>query len=142
MSFRAERKRLRDTLQPGEEILASDPLCTIDERPELTVLAHPVLVVTDRSVYLILSGKEQEITAVELDALVDVQRTDDPVPGSTLRLTGPDGQVLTLTYEPRSRRQDTADRITERFFGRVVRDTSDGTALSDPWRCLRGNQRA
>ena len=51
MSFRAERKRLRDTLQPGEEILARDPLCTIDERPELTVLALPVLVVTDRSIY-------------------------------------------------------------------------------------------
>jgi hypothetical protein len=132
MSFRAERKRLRDTLQPGEEILARDPLCTIDERPELTVLAHPVLVVTDRSIYLILSGKEQEITAIALDALVGVERTDDPVPGSTLRLTMPGDQVLTLTYEPRSRRQDTADRITERFFGRVVKDTSEETPLSDP----------
>jgi hypothetical protein len=132
MSFRAERKRLRDTLQPGEEILARDPLCTIDERPELTVLAHPVLVVTDRSIYLILSGKEQEITAIALDALVGVERTDDPVPGSTLRLTMPGDQVLTLTYEPRSRRQDTADRITERFFGRVVKDTSEETPPSDP----------
>jgi hypothetical protein len=132
MSFRAERKRLRDTLQPGEEILARDPLCTIDERPQLTVLAHPVLVVTNRSIYLILSGKEQEITGIDLDHLVDVQRTDDPVPGSTLRLTGGDGRVLTLTYEPRSRQQDTADLITERFFGHVVKDTSDGTALSDP----------
>jgi hypothetical protein len=131
MSFRAERKRLRDTLHPGEEILASDPLCTIDERPELTVLAHPVLVVTDRSIYLILSGKEQEVTAIDFDQLVGVQRTDDPVPGSTLQLTGSDGRVLTLTYEPRRRRQDTADRITERFFGRVVKDTSDGTAPSD-----------
>jgi hypothetical protein len=132
VSFRSERRRLRDTLQPGEEILASDALCTIDERPELTVLAHPVLVVTDRSIYLTLSGKEQAITAIDFDALVDVQRTDDPVPGSTLRLTGHDGQVLTLTYEPRSRRQDTADLITERFFGRVVRDTAEETPLSDP----------
>ena len=132
MSFRAERKRLRDTLQPGENIRARDPLCTIDERPELTVLAHPVLIVTDRSIYLILSGKEQEIIGIDFDHLVEVQRTDDPVPGSTLRLTAHGGQVWTLTYEPRSRRHDTADLITERFFGRVVKDTADETPPSDP----------
>ena len=87
MSFRAQRRRLRDSLRPGEEILARDPLCTIEERPELTVLAHPVLVVSDRSIYLILSGKEQEVTRIDYDALVGVQRTDDPVPGSPRRPT-------------------------------------------------------
>jgi hypothetical protein len=132
VSFRAERKRLRDTLHPGEEILASDPLCTIDERPELTVLSHPVLVVTDRSIYLILSGREREVTRIAFDELAGVQRTDDPVPGSTLRLTMNDGQVLTLTYEPRSRRQDTADLITQRVFGRVAKNVSEENPLSDP----------
>jgi hypothetical protein len=132
MAFRSERKRLKDTLQPGEDILASDPLCTIDERPELTVVSHPVLVVTDRSIYLILSGKEQEVSRIDFDTVVEVHRKDDPVPGSTLRLAMGDGQVLTLTYEPRSRQQHTADLITERFFGRVVKNTTDGTALSDP----------
>jgi hypothetical protein len=125
MPFRSERKRLKDTLEPGEEILASDPLCTIDERPELTVVSHPVLVVTDRCIYLILSGKQQQVTRLDFDALVAVHRRDDPIPGSTLRLRMNDGQVLTLTYEPRARRQDTADLITERFFGRVVKDTAE-----------------
>jgi hypothetical protein len=125
VSFRSERKRLADTLAPDEEILASDALCAIDERPELTVLSHPVLVVTTTSAYLILSGKTPEVTRIDVGELTAVMRTDDPVPGSTLRLTTKAGVVLTLTFEPRSRRQITADLITERFFGRVVKDTTD-----------------
>jgi len=125
MGFRAERRRLRDVLREGEEILASDPLCTIDERPELTVVSHPVLVVTTMSAYVILSGKQPEVLGIDFDTLVDVKRKDDPVPGSTLRLILDGGDVLSLTYEPRSHRQDTADLITQRFFGRVVKDTAD-----------------
>jgi hypothetical protein len=131
VSFRAERKHLKDTLQPGEEILASDPVAMISERPELTVVAHPVLVVTDRSAYVLLSGKPPEVIGIELDALADVQRKDDPIPGSRLRLTTKDGVVLTLTYEPRSRQHDTGDRITERFFGQVVKDTGSGGGRSE-----------
>ena len=126
MTFRAERKRLRDILHSGEEIQASDPLCAVEERPELTVVAHPLLVVTDRSVYLILSGKQPEVSRIDLDTLVEVTRTEDPVPGSTLRLTANDGAVLTLTYEPRTRQHHTADLITKHFFGRVVNDTVVG----------------
>jgi hypothetical protein len=123
VSFRAERKRLKDALRPGEEILARDPLCTIEERPELTVVSHPVLVVTTMAVYLILAGKPPEVRCVDFDALADVMRKDDRIAGSTLRLTMDDGEVLTVTYEPRARQQPTADLITERFFGRVVTDT-------------------
>jgi hypothetical protein len=125
MGFRAERRRLREALRHGEEILASDPLCTIDERPELTVVSHPVLVVTTMSAYLILSGKQPEVRRIDFDTLVDVKRKDDPVPGSTLRLIMDGGDVLTFTYEPRSYRLDTADLITERFFGRVVKNTDE-----------------
>jgi hypothetical protein len=128
VNFRAERKRLRHLLRPGEEILASDHLCAVEERPELTVVSHPLLVVTDRSVYLILSGQQPEMGRIDLDALVEVTRTEDPVPGSTLRLAANDGAVLTLTYEPRTRRHDTADLITKHFFGRVIKDT----AVVDP----------
>jgi hypothetical protein len=125
MSFRAQRKRLRDTLRSGEEILASDALCTIDERPELTVVSHPVLVVTNMSAYLILSGKQQEVSRIDFESLADVKRSDNPIPGSTLPLIMDDGKVLTFTYEPRARQQITADLITERFFGRIVKDTTD-----------------
>jgi hypothetical protein len=131
MSFRAQRKRLRDGLRSGEEILAVDALCTIEERPELTVLSHPVLVVTTMSVYLILSGRQQEVSRIDFDSLAGVERTDDPIPGSTLRLIMDGGDVMTLTYEPRSRLQVTADLITERFFGRIVKDTTDEPSSSE-----------
>jgi len=124
--FRAERKRLRDTLRAGEEIVASDPLCLIGERPELTVVSHPRLVVTTTGVYLLLSGKQPEVLALDFATLVAVTRTDDPLPGCTLGLTAADGTVLTLTYEPRTRQHPTADVITEHFFGRVVKDTTVG----------------
>jgi hypothetical protein len=131
MSFRAQRKRLRDSLRPGEEILAVDALCTIEERPELTVLSHPVLVVTTMSVYLILSGRQQEVSRIDFDSLVGVERTDDTKLGSTLRLIMDGGDVMTFTYEPRSRQQVTADLITERFFGRIVKDTTDEPSSSE-----------
>jgi hypothetical protein len=130
MSFRAQRKQLSDSLRSGEEILAVDPLCTIEERPELTVLAHPVLVVTTLSVYLILSGRPPEVTRIDFDSLAGVERTDDTKRGSTLRLIMDGDDIMTFTYEPRSRQQDTADLITERFFGRVVKDTTDETSSS------------
>jgi hypothetical protein len=131
MSFRRERRQLRDRLRPGEEILASDVLCAIKERPELTVLSHPVLVVTSMGVYLVLSGKEKEVRSVDFDVLAAVERTDDPVPGSTLRLILNDGEVLTFDYEPRAYTQATADVITKRFFGRIVKDTTAETPPSD-----------
>jgi len=131
MNYRRERRRLRDRLRPGEEILASDVLCAIKERPELTVLSHPVLVVTSLSVYLVLSGKEEEVRRVDFDDLAAVERTDNPVPGSTLRLVRRDGEVLTFDYEPRSYTQGTADEITKRFFGRIVKDTAVETPASD-----------
>jgi hypothetical protein len=130
MSFRAQRKQLKDSLRSGEEILAVDALSTIEERPELTVLSHPVLVVTTMSVYLILSGRPPEVTRIDFDSLAGVERTDDPKPGSTLRLILDGGDVMTFTYEPRSRQQVTADLITERFFGRVVKDTTDEPSSS------------
>jgi hypothetical protein len=131
MRFTRERRQLRDSLRPGEEILASDVLCAIKERPELTVLSHPVLVVTSMSVYLVLSGKEKEVRRVDFDDLAAVERTDDPVPGSTLRLVLRDGDVLTFDYEPRSYQQGTADEVTKRFFGRIVKDTAAETPASD-----------
>jgi hypothetical protein len=41
------------------------------------------------------------------------------------------GDVMTFTYEPRSRLQVTADLITERFFGRIVKDTTDEPSSSE-----------
>ncbi|HXQ59121.1 MAG TPA: hypothetical protein VN799_03455 [Acidimicrobiales bacterium] len=125
MGFRAEKKRLADALGAGEEILASDPLAMIEERPELNVLSRPVLVVTDRSIFLILSGKQPEVSRIGIDALAGVEREDDKKLGSTLRLTMTDGEVRTFVYEPRAPTQATADLITERFIGRNITDTSD-----------------
>jgi hypothetical protein len=116
VSFRAERKRLAETLAADEEILARDPLSMIEERPELDVLSRPVLVVTNRSVFLILSGRRPEVTRLGLDALAGVERQDDKKLGNTLRLTMTDGQVHTFVYEPRALSHTTADLIAERFL--------------------------
>ena len=125
MAFRSERKRLGNALRPEEEILASDPLALIEERPELDVLSRPVLVVTKSSVFLILSGTHPEVSRIGLDDLAGVERKDDRKFGSTLRLTTAEGDDRTFVYEPRAHRQVTADLITERFFGRIVKDTAD-----------------
>ncbi len=82
--------------------MASDPLCTIDERPELTVLSHPVFVVTTMGAYLILSDKHAEVRRIDFDAVGALERTDNPKHGSVLKLTLRDGESLTLTYEPRA----------------------------------------
>jgi hypothetical protein len=123
VGFRAERKRLHDELQADEEILASDPLALIEERPELDVLAHPVFVVTTRSVFVILSGTFQGVRRIDFDHIAAVERRLDRKLGNTLRLTMADGDVLTCVYEPRVQNQATADLITERFFGRIIKDT-------------------
>jgi hypothetical protein len=129
MSFRAERKRLATSLGADEEILARDPLSMIEERPELNVLSRPVLVVTDLSIFLILSGKEPEVSRIGLDALAGVEREDDKKFGSTLRLTLTDGEVRTFVYEPRAPTHVTADLITERFLASHITDTSDTTDI-------------
>jgi hypothetical protein len=131
MRFRAERKRLSGTLRPGEEILASDALCTIEERPELTVVSQPVLVVTNLGIYVILSGKQPEVIPVDYDTLADVERQENPKLGSTLRLRTTAGKVLTFTFEPRTHRHLSADLITERFFGRTVQNTIADLASPD-----------
>jgi hypothetical protein len=127
VAFRTERKRLDGILAAGEEILASDPLSMIGERPELTVPAHPVLVVTTAAAYLLLHGPAAEVRRLDLDTLVAVARTDEPKLGSTLQLTLAGGEVCTYVYEPRQKILATADRITERFFGRIVTDTGADT---------------
>ncbi len=116
MRFRAERKRLADALRANEEILASDPLAMIHERPDLNVLARPVLVVTDRSIFLILSGKQPEVSRIGLEVLAGVEREDDKKLGTTLRLTLIDGDVRTFVYEPRAPSHLTADLIAGRFL--------------------------
>lgn len=131
MSFRAERKRLKGVLRPGEEILASDALCTIEERPELTVVSQPVLAVTNVRIYVILSGKQPEVITVEFDTLAGVERQENPKLGSTLQLRTTAGQVLTFTFEPRTHRHLSADLITERFFGPTVQDQSVDLASPD-----------
>jgi hypothetical protein len=124
MGFRAERKRLGAALRSGEDIVASDRLSAIEERPELTVVSHPVLVVTNMSAYIVLSGKPQEVRRIEFDAIAVVTRTDDRKSGGALQLTMTDGEVLTLLYDPRDPLQAAGDLITERFFGRIVKDTA------------------
>ena len=65
MAFGAERKRLRDVLSPGENILASDMLGGVRELPTLS--RPPVLVVTDMGIYLIVSGRESEVRKISFD---------------------------------------------------------------------------
>jgi hypothetical protein len=117
VAFRAERRRLRDVLRPGEEILASDALAAIAERPELTVVSHPVLVVTTLGVYLTLEGKPPEVRRIDFESLGAVDSRDDAKLGVTLRLTMTDGEVLTCAYDRRRTLPVTAGLIVERFAG-------------------------
>jgi hypothetical protein len=121
MAFRAEKVRLKNALRPGEVILASDLLSRIKQRPDLD--RPPVLVVTDMCIYLIFSGRQREISRIDFDALGGVGRKTTGF-GRELQLILDDGEVLTCVYHPRDRNGLTADLITERFFGRVVKDTT------------------
>ena len=124
MAFGAERKRLRDVLSPGENILASDMLGGVRELPTLS--RPPVLVVTDMGIYLIVSGRESEVRKISFDDLAGVGRKTTLF-GRELQLILHDGDALTaLTclFHPRDRRGLTGDLITERFFGHVVKDTT------------------
>jgi hypothetical protein len=124
MAFRAERGRLKNAMRPGEEIIASDLLDSWYERPNLQ--RPPVLVVTNMCAYLILSGRDREVSRIDFDALVGVGRKESGrVFGcQELQLILDSGEVVTLVYNHRDRHGRTADLVTERYFGHIVRDTT------------------
>jgi len=126
MAFRAEKSRLRHALRPGETILASDLLGLWLQRPNLD--RPPVLVVTDMAIYLILSGRDREVSRIDFDALVGVGRRGRY--GRQFQLMLDSGEVLTFQYHPRDRHGRTADLITERFFGHIVKNTEDDSTAS------------
>jgi hypothetical protein len=119
MAFRAEKSRLRNALRPGETIIASDLLSLWFERHDLE--RPPVLVVTDLAIYVILSGRQREVSRIDFDALVGVGRFGPY--GNRLRLSLDSGEALTFWYNRRDRHCVTADLITERFFGVVIKNT-------------------
>ena len=126
MGFRAERRRLRDVMEPEEEILASDLLHGVREWRDLS--RPPVLVVTNTSIYLLLSGSEKGVFAVPFNELAGVGRRPKFLNLGELQLImrEPDGSLATVTclYNPRDRYELTGDLITEHFFGRVIKDTT------------------
>jgi hypothetical protein len=128
MAFRAETKRLRGELRPGEQILASDILA-IKERPDLTGMSRPVLVVTDLAIFVMLSGRQRSIMRIDFDELRDVGRKSGIL--DELQLIHVNGDVLTFKFDHRDHKQLTADLITERFFGRVIKDTAVEFPSSD-----------
>jgi len=128
VAFRAETKRLRGELRPGEQILASDILY-IKERPDLTGLSRPVLVVTDMAIFVILSGRQRSVMRVDFDELRGVGRKSGIL--DELQLIHVNGDVLTFKYDDRDHKQLTADLITERVFGRVIKDTTVQFPQSD-----------
>lgn len=121
VSFSAEERRLRDVLQPGETILASDVLGGCRELPNLH--RPPVLVVTDRDMYLLLSGRDEDIIEMPFESLAGVGRRTTPL-GRELQLIFKNNEVFNFTFHHRDRRGLTGDLITERFFGRVVKETT------------------
>jgi hypothetical protein len=126
MAFRAEQRRHKRLLSPGEEILASDLLGGIHEMPHLS--RPPVLVVSDQAIYILLSGREANELRIEFDQLAGVGRKSNIfIREIQLILKGDDGRAasaLTCAFHPRDRHGLTGDLITERFFGRVIKDTT------------------
>jgi len=122
VAFRAEYSRLRDILQPGESILASDLLGGCREFPNLS--RPPVFVVTDLSMYLLLSGRDKDVFQMEFSDLAGVGRRW--LLTREMQLIFKNNYVLNLIYHPRDQLGRTADLVTERFFGHVVKDTTVG----------------
>jgi hypothetical protein len=124
MAFGAERRRLKGIIGQDETILASDLLGGIKEWPHLS--RPPVLVVTDKSIYVLLSGAEKGVYAVPFNELAGVGRRSGLFGGEIqLILREDNGQITTITckFHPRDRHEQTGDQITEHYFGRVIKDT-------------------
>jgi hypothetical protein len=124
MAFGAERHRLRGIIGRDETILASDLLGGIKEWPRLS--RPPVLVVTDTSIYVLLSGLDKGVYSIPFNELAGVGRRSGPFGGEIqLILREDNGLITTITCEfhPRDRHERTGDLITERYFGRVIKDT-------------------
>lgn len=124
MAFRAERIRLKGVINSDEEIVASDLLHEIKEYPDLS--RPPILVVTDRAIYVLTSGREKGVLGIPFSNLVRVGRRSTLLQGEIqLVARDSDGSLTTVTcvFHPRDRKERTGDLITECFFGRVTKDT-------------------
>jgi hypothetical protein len=112
-------------LNPGETILASDLLGGIVELPGLS--RPPILVVSDEAMYIILSGKDKAEQRIEFDDLVAVaRRTDFTTRAIVLAVRDESGspRSLSCVFHRRDHHGRTGDLITQRYFGRIVKDTT------------------
>lgn len=125
MGFGVERRRLSGVIEPDEEILGSDLLDKIMEFPELS--RPPVLVVTNRAIYVLTSGIERGVLGIPFSNLTGVGRKST-ILQSEIQLIARDSDDsvtrITCVFHPRDRKERTGDLITERFFGRVTKDTT------------------
>lgn len=124
MAFGAERHRLKGIIERDETILASDLLDGVKEWPETS--RPPVLVVTDKSIYVLLSGPDKGVYSIPFNELNGVGRRSGLFGGEIqLILREDNGQITTITckFHPRDRHERTGDLITEHYFGRVIKDT-------------------
>jgi hypothetical protein len=78
MPYGAERRRLRGVIESGEAILGSDLLSKIKELPNLS--RPPVLVVTNRAIYVLTSGRGKGILGIPFDNLTGVNRKSTLLP--------------------------------------------------------------
>ena len=116
--------RSKFALVPGEQILACDVVGEIREHrrgPQL-----PVVTVTDLAVYLVIPEGRDVVRRIDFTDVTAVGRKTTMV-GRELQLIVREGQVFsstTVVYLQFGGDSATADQITERFFGRVVQDTT------------------
>lgn len=129
MAFKAERNRLEKHLLPAEDILASDVVLVTGESPRIG-LVSPVLIATNRAIYLAEGSHVSVIPYGDLEAVQRKRGERGQVPAE-IQLVGRESIVLTLAYSRRAKAQPTADAITERFFGRVIPDTTDVADLQN-----------
>jgi hypothetical protein len=117
MAFRSEKWRLRKILEPGEEVLGSDFVALRE-----VLRGHPVLVVTDRSAYLVLPSETFRLKYSNIAAVARSDGSESSLSAPWLELRAHNGEWLRMTFDPRNRQQVTADIITNAFFGQVVRN--------------------
>jgi hypothetical protein len=113
-----------DVIGADEAILGSDLLDSIKELPELS--KPPILVVTNRAIYVLTSGREKGVLGIQFDSLVGVVRRSTLLQ-SEIELVARESNDsitrMTCVFHPRDRHERTGALITERFFGRVTRNT-------------------
>jgi hypothetical protein len=117
IAFRSENWRLRKILEPGEEVLGSDFVALRE-----VLSGDPVLIVTDRSAYLVLPSETIRLRYSYIAAVARSDGSESSLSAPWLELKARNGKWLRMTFDPRNRQQVTADIITNAVCGQVVRN--------------------